>query len=233
MINDKNIFTLFSPVSSTFGRKPFVLSQNTCDESKFRKDLQQTKNEHRTSSPTDFKSFIQSSVHADASDFQTSQAHTPLEVKGPKRLLGEIAYQLDRRILSHIFQGHRRLYGFTVVNIPDKIIEVSTHPLTGMVDDGYRLHLTQRYADLMERLNQIGYKKNLHPPFGEFLVNTFGILKDRLGEGSTQAGDYNDPSFLRRLIETTAPPKLQKNLLLLLSCLCYMADMDKRPLIFW
>ena len=86
MINDKNIFTLFSPVSSTFGRKPFVLSQNTCDESKFRKDLQQTKNEHRTSSPTDFKSFIQSSVHADGSDFQTSQAHTPLEVKGKCRL---------------------------------------------------------------------------------------------------------------------------------------------------
>ena len=82
MINNKNIFTFFSPVSSTLGRKPFGLSQNICDESKFRKDLQQTKNEHRTSSPTDFKSFIQSSMHTDASDFQSSQAHAPLEGKG-------------------------------------------------------------------------------------------------------------------------------------------------------
>lgn len=48
-------------------------------------------------------------------------------IAAPDRLLGEIAYQLDRRILSHIFQGHKRLYGFTLLNIPDKIIEVRTN----------------------------------------------------------------------------------------------------------
>ncbi|XP_051263064.1 speriolin-like [Dicentrarchus labrax] len=273
-------------VCSPIGRKPSSLCQNTCDERQFRKDLQQTKfkHEHRTSSPVDFKSFIQNSMHIDTSGFQSNQVDIPLEVKGPDRLLGEIAYQLDRRILSHIFQGHRRLYGFTLLNIPEKIIEnrigwlllqytdrkshhmskvltlachletktdhnippdsqrshkpyflfqVSAHPLTGKVDEGYRLHLTHRYADLMESLHQLGYKAALHPPFTEFIVNAYGILKERPGENSTQLMDYNNSNFLRKLIMTTAPRKLQKDLLLVLTCLWNMAEKDKKPLLLW
>ncbi|XP_044063368.1 speriolin-like protein [Siniperca chuatsi] len=225
-------------VCSPSGRQPSSPWQNTFDEKQFRKELSQTKfkHEHRTSSPVDFKSFIQSSVHTDTSEkeFQSCQANdTPLEVKVPDRLLGEIAYQLDRRILSHVFQCHKRLYGFTLLNIPDKIIEVTTHPLTGKVDEGYRLHLAQRYADLMERLNQLGYKTTLHPPFSEFIVNTYGILKERPGEYSTQAMDFNNPDFLRNMIMTTAPRQLQKDLLLVLTCLCNMAKRDRKPLLLW
>lgn len=44
---------------------------------------------------------------------------------GNERLLGEIAYQLDRRILSYVFQAHPRLYGFILLNIPQRIIEVT------------------------------------------------------------------------------------------------------------
>ncbi|XP_045901261.1 uncharacterized protein LOC123968493 isoform X2 [Micropterus dolomieu] len=220
------------------GRQPSCLWQNTFDERQFRKELSQTKlkQEHRTSSPINFKSFIQSSVHTDTSEkaeFQSCQADIPLEVKGPDRLLGEIAYQLDRRILSHIFQGQKRLYGFTLLNIPDKIIEVTTHPLTGKVDEGYRLLLTQRHADLMDRLNQLGYKTLLHPHFSEFIVNTYGILRERPGEDSTQSVDFNNPDFLRKMIMTTAPTKLQKDLLLLLTCLCNMAKRDRKPLLLW
>ncbi|KAM9723720.1 speriolin-like protein [Menidia menidia] len=179
-------------------------------------------------------------------------------------MFGEIAYQLDRRILSYIFQAHERLYGFTLFNIPEKIVEyrnpfyfilkgdtvlpdtfrrnsqtcfpllqVSTHPLTGKVDEGYQLHLTQRYVDLMDRLSQLGYKPGLHPSFSEFIVNTYGILKGRPSKNSSSGADCNSPDFLRKLIMSTAPKKLQKDLLLLLTCLCDMAVKDEKPLLLW
>ncbi|XP_019110710.2 speriolin-like protein [Larimichthys crocea] len=228
--------TLMDPtVSSPSGRNGSSLWQNTFSEKQFRENMQQTrfKHEHRTSSPINFRSFLQTSMHTDPSELQSFQADIPPKVKAPDRLLGEIAYQLDRRILSHIFQGHKRLYGFTLLNIPDKIIEVSQQPLTGKVDEGYRLHLSQRYDELMERLNKLGYKATLHPQFSEFIVNTYGILKERPGENSTQEMDYNNPEYLGRLIMTTAPRKLQKDLLLMLTCLCNMAEIDRKPLLLW
>lgn len=113
------------------------------------------------------------------------------------------------------------------------LLQVSTHPLTGKMDGGYQLHLTQRYKDIMEMLSQFGYKAALHPPFCEFVVNTYGILMERPSRSSIQEADYNNPEFLKKLIENTAPKKLQKDLLLVLSCLCFIAEKDKEPLLAW
>lgn len=112
------------------------------------------------------------------------------------------------------------------------LLQVSTHPLTGKVDRDYQLTITQRYADLMKRLKQLGYKTNLHPAFAEFVVNTYGILNEKPNE-STQQVDYNNPEFLCKVIMKTAPIKLQKDLLLFLICLCSMAEMDREPLLLW
>ncbi|XP_028327336.1 speriolin-like protein [Gouania willdenowi] len=225
---------LDSTLAEVTGRKPFNQWQETFVESQFQKDLQQptVKQVQRTSSPIDFQSFIQRSVHPDAKERAAPQSsHTEIlpDIKDPERVFGEIAYQLDRRILSHVFQGHKRLYGFTLLNVQDKIREVSTHPLTGKVDEYYRLHLKQRHADLMATLQQLGYKASLHPTFSEFIINNFGILKKRPKPNGSLDQYFNNPNFLRQLINARATQALQKDLQVLLTCLCKMTETDRRP----
>lgn len=113
------------------------------------------------------------------------------------------------------------------------LLEVSTHPLTGRVDEGYRHHLKQRFKDLMETLKQFGYKATLHPTLSEFIVNTYGILSQRPGDDSSWRADYNNPDLLRRWITATVPPYLEKEVQIFLNCLCHMAEKDGKPLIIW
>ncbi|XP_072538774.1 speriolin-like protein [Salminus brasiliensis] len=199
---------------------------DSVDESQFSRGL--LKKPYRTSSPLSLQTEklpLHTSQHPDR---ESSHRGTD-----PERLVGEIAFQLDRRILSHVFRDQSRLYGFTVVNIPDKIIQVSTHPLTGKVDEAYRRDLNNRYVKLMDHLRSLGYSMTLHPPFTEFIVNTYGIMKQRLDSDTARQLGYSDPDVLQRAIVGSAPSGLLKDLLVLFSCLCYMARLDGKPLLLW
>lgn len=105
--------------------------------------------------------------------------------------------------------------------------------MTGRVDEDYRLHVIRRYDDIKDTLSQLGYKITLHPQFSEFVVNTYGILMMRPKEGSSQTMYYNNPTYLKTIVTTTANSKLQKDLLLLLNCLCTLAQRDGKPLFLW
>ncbi|XP_071003591.1 speriolin-like protein [Oncorhynchus clarkii lewisi] len=232
------------------GRNTTIQWQDIVDEDRFKHELHQSdKHPHRTSSPVNLESYTKScmcTVPREHEETASCSYVMSQKVKDPERLVGEIAFQLDRRILSYVFQGQNRLYGFTVLNIRDKIIQVSTHPLTGKVDEGYRLQLSQRYTELMAKLKQLGYSMTLHPPFTEFIINTYGILKQRADSYSTrelgynrwlednkQQSNLNSPDFLRRVVINAAPSKLLKDLLLLFSCLSFMARQDGKPLFLW
>ncbi|XP_075193871.1 uncharacterized protein LOC142292409 [Anomaloglossus baeobatrachus] len=101
-----------------------------------------------------------------------SGPHLDLEnIKKCQRIVGELAFQLDRRILSAIFLEQQRMYGYRVPNIKEKIIQVTTIPATGKVDEKLRYELYQRYNHTMDELRKFGYNPTVHPHFTESPYN--------------------------------------------------------------
>ncbi|XP_067255417.1 speriolin-like protein [Chanodichthys erythropterus] len=223
--SEPNRYTSTDGLITQTGSRSNIEWSTTVDEGRFSDVL--LKRAHKTSSTLNL-------LHTDASavnhEEMPSCSFTHQTLRDHSRLLGEIAFQLDRRILSHVFQEQSRLYGFTVQNIRDKIEQVSIHPLNGTVDEAYKFQLLKRHTEITDRLHSLGYNMSLHPAFSEFIVNTYGILKET---PDAREPAYTNPEFLRRVIVETAPSRLLKDLLLLLSCLCFMARLDGRSLFLW
>ncbi|XP_027713508.1 speriolin-like [Vombatus ursinus] len=146
-----------------------------------------------------------------------------------ERLVGEIAFQLDRRILSSIFPERVRLYGFTVSNIPEKIIQASLNTSDHKLDEELCQMLTQRYVSVMNRLQSLGYNGRVHPGLTEQLVNAYGILRER-PELAASEGDSYTMDFLQRVIIETVPQSVLTDALLLLSCLNQLSHDDGKPM---
>ncbi|XP_022357931.1 speriolin [Enhydra lutris kenyoni] len=169
-------------------------------------------------------------AHRKASKFPDS----PRESKqlAWERLVGEIAFQLDRRILSSIFPERVRLYGFTVSNIPEKIIQASLNPSDHKLDEELCQTLTQRYVSIMNRLQSLGYNGRVHPALTEQLVNAYGILRERPESAASEGGSYS-MDFLQRVLVETVHPSMLSDALLLLSCLSQLAHDDGKPMFIW
>uniref|UniRef100_H0VFL3 Spermatogenesis and centriole associated 1 n=1 Tax=Cavia porcellus TaxID=10141 RepID=H0VFL3_CAVPO len=149
-----------------------------------------------------------------------------------ERLVGEIAFQLDRRILSSIFPERVRLYGFTVSNIPEKIIQASLNPHDHKLDEELCQILTQRYVSIMNKLQSLGYNGRVHPALTEQLVNAYGILRERPEMAASEGGCYT-VDFLQRVLVETVHPSMLTDALLLLSCLNQLAHDDGKPMFIW
>lgn len=109
--------------------------------------------------------------------------------------------------------------------------QTSIKSLDGSVDEKKLRELTHRYLTLTARLERLGYNRDVHPVFSEFLINTYGILKQRPDLRANPL--HSSPAALRKLVIDVVPPKFLGDSLLLLTCLCELSKEDHKPLFSW
>lgn len=167
--------------------------------------------------------------------------HNNKKVPNTKRLIGEVAFQLDRRILNYVFasgltdssQDRRRFYGYIIQNIPDKILRESIDRVTGDINYQKRATLHYRYQYILDALRPMGYDVDVHSDLSVELVNKYGLLplpsSRRPGEGIGPAAK----EVIEDIILQVAPPEEQPDIIIMLNCLAYMAEQDNKPMLMF
>ncbi|KAK3085836.1 hypothetical protein FSP39_009398 [Pinctada imbricata] len=161
-----------------------------------------------------------------------------------KRLIGEIAFQLDRRILEFVFawkdmeqssnmQRKRRYYGYSTANIGQMIRKEATKP-NGDLDHKKELEMRYRFDYVIRTLKKFGYNLDLHGGFSQDMVNKHGLMVGPPDAQTVRKFGLDDPVVLRLLLrQMIADDRELANALILLDCLCLMAYDDKRPIFMW
>ncbi|KAI3381517.1 hypothetical protein SNEBB_011059 [Seison nebaliae] len=180
----------------------------------------------------EFKKITRASKRFDLDDFQPLYKKSSISME----LLGEICYQLDRRILQYIFNSSKitkqdyelnclPLYGYSTKCIQWFIELCATNRVTNVINAQLLDDLKDRYCYLLSSLRHLGYEERRHGKFCEVMVNQFGLLskKDR------------NLSFaeLRQLVAVRAFPIYSRDMLIITDCLLLMATNDKRDVFLY
>ena len=156
--------SLSSPIQPTVNELPSPRPESLLIDNQSPRDIQSgaiVKVDHHKPSPASFQHFW-NSTEPDRTQQQT-QVFVP-----SLRLVGELAFQLDRRILNYVFNSVRhsgnrtRFYGYLVKNIPEMINKQVSGPEGRIRDVALASILNYRYKYVLYSLEPLGYDANVH-----------------------------------------------------------------------
>ncbi|KAL4234003.1 spermatogenesis and centriole associated [Mactra antiquata] len=154
-------------------------------------------------------------------------------------IIGEICFQLDRRILEFVFDSledkmrkrRSRYYGYSVASILQLIDKEVRY-----ADDDAEVNNVLRYRleEILKKLQSLGYNMEWHAEFAQDMVNQFGLLNGEAEPGSLEYIGMREPAIFRVVIgQTIHDSKDLDGMLIILDCLLYMAHHDGRKLFIW
>ncbi|CAH1780474.1 unnamed protein product [Owenia fusiformis] len=159
-----------------------------------------------------------------------------------KRIIGEIAFQLDRRILFYVFNKNKksgekmdkkRFYGYTIGNLEHMIKLDSCDPETGKLNHMQYMNLKYRFDFIKRSLYPLGYRMEHHPNLAIKLVNKYGLLHGPPVKGSVDEQGINNPLVVQHLLRKIVPRHEIEDVLIIFESLVLLAHDDGKALFLW
>lgn len=174
------------------------------------------------------------------SERRSAFAHALSHIKTPTRLIGEIAFQLDRRILNYVFntgatskKEKRRFYSYTISNCDSKMRREAINPITGEMDPGVYGTLRMRYDYIVAGLASLGYDIAYHAEISSDLVNKYGLLPLPPNKNDSQHFKAGNLDLFDEMVTRITPDNEVNDAKILLQCLAWLARADGKPMVAW
>lgn len=153
-----------------------------------------------------------------------------------KTVIGEIAFQLNRRMIKIVFQQNTtkfmkdlqrdRDYWHAVQSIHYLIMK-ETLKADGTQDVISELIYSDRFENLLKRLEKYGYNQMIHEEFVYKMVEKYGTINCKLSRSQVKEYGLENQDVLEALLYKTAANGAElHNTMMLLNCLRTVVNWD-------
>ncbi len=141
-----------------------------------------------------------------------------------ERLLGEICYQLERRILSLIFSPSKQFYGYS--------LRYLSFIIKNEDNQQNRLLYKKRFFQMEKYLSQTNFQFNYHPILTFNFINKYGIYFDYQWL-KINANLLANMTEMKSFCYSILTRNFHQDLDILLDSLKLIANLDGKPLFYW
>lgn len=140
------------------------------------------------------------------------------------RLLGEICYQLERRILVIIFSKSKQFYGYSLRYLSLIIKnEINQHD---------RSIYKKRFLQIEKYLLRANFRFDYHSILTYYFINKYGIYSDYQWL-KTYSNVLSDLNQIKSFCYSILSEKFHNDLSIIINSLELISNFDHKPLFFW